>query len=469
MVTDVDSFLISRTIIKPEYFEDEFRKPVKYILEYSDQHRAMPPMSLVKAATGRQIETLLPEEVGALANWYPETIEGFARHKALEIAILDSVTLLEKGEGGEVERLVKEAQSISLMKDLGTSYFQDPLARLERMRDRTAYISTGWPSLDKKLGGGFTRGALNVWAGGSGSGKSLWLQNIALNWVFEGLNVVYFSLELSEDLVAARLDAMVTARSTTEVFRNIRDTANAINLRSKEKGSTGKKTGELIVKKMPEAGTTANDIRAFLKEYEIKTGIKPDAIIIDYLDLMTPNGRNVDPSNLFTKDKYTSEEMRALAGEYNCLCVTASQLNRSAVEADEFDQSHIAGGISKINTADNVFAIFANKNHRENGKYELQFLKTRSSSAVGGKITLAYCPSSMRITCMGDGIEATIKPMTADMARIDLKTKIEAEKATGAAKPGFEAAPPAPKLDPTRSAVMGLMAKINKAGKANES
>lgn len=466
MVSDVDAFLVSRTILKPDYFEDELRKPVKYILDYSDQHRAMPPMSLVKAATGYDIDKLLPEEVGALANWYPTTIEGFARHKALEMAILDSVSLLEQGNGGEVERLVKEAQSISLMKDLGTDYFLDPLARLERMKDRTAYISTGWPSLDKKLLGGFTKGALNVWAGGSGSGKSLWLQNIALNWVFMGLNVVYFTLELSEDLVSNRLDAMVSARSTTEVFRNIRDAASAISLRGK-KSDIGVKTGKLIVKKMSEAGTTANDLRAFLKEYEIKTGIRPDAIVVDYLDLMHPNGRNIDPTAAFTKDKYTSEEMRALAGEYDCLCATASQLNRSATEAEEFDHSHIAGGISKINTADNVFAIFANKSHRENGKYELQFLKTRSSSAVGGKITLGYCPVSMRITCIDEVAEAA-KPLSNEQLRATLaKPSGGTEVNVMGPSPAAPAEAPAAN-DPTKSAVLGLMAKIKASAKANE-
>jgi len=84
--------------------------------------------------------------------------------------------------------------------------------------------------------------------------------------------------------------------------------------------------------------------------------------------------------------------------EYNCLCATASQLNRQSVEAIEFDHSHIAGGVSKINTADNVFGIFTTAAMREKGIYQLQFLKTRSSSAVGSKIELAFCPTTLRIT-----------------------------------------------------------------------
>jgi hypothetical protein len=78
--------------------------------------------------------------------------------------------------------------------------------------------------------------------------------------------------------------------------------------------------------------------------------------------------------------------------------ITASQLNRSAVEEIEFDHSHIAGGISKINTADYVFGIFTSRSMRERGKYQIQCMKSRSSTGVGQKIDLEYNIDTMRIT-----------------------------------------------------------------------
>jgi hypothetical protein len=77
--------------------------------------------------------------------------------------------------------------------------------------------------------------------------------------------------------------------------------------------------------------------------------------------------------------------------------VTASQLNRAAVEEIEFDHSHIAGGISKINTADNVVGIFTINAMRERGRYQIQFMKTRSSSGVGSKVDLKFNPDTLRI------------------------------------------------------------------------
>jgi len=105
---------------------------------------------------------------------------------------------------------------------------------------------------------------------------------------------------------------------------------------------------------------------------------------------------------LFVKDKYVSEELRNLAKELGVLLVTASQLNRSAVEEIEFDHSHISGGISKINTADNVFGIFTSRQMRERGQYQIQLMKTRSSSGVGQKIDLSFNIETLRIFDDGD-------------------------------------------------------------------
>jgi replicative DNA helicase len=145
------------------------------------------------------------------------------------------------------------------------------------------------------------------------------------------------------------------------------------------------------------AQSTVNDIRAYIKELQIQNNLKADFLCVDYLDLLMPVSAKVSPNDLFVKDKYVSEELRNLAKELNILFVTASQLNRAAVEEIEFDHSHISGGISKINTADNVFGIFTSRAMRERGRYQLQLMKTRSSSGVGQKVELEFDIESLRI------------------------------------------------------------------------
>jgi replicative DNA helicase len=277
---------------------------------------------------------------------------------------------------------------------MGTDYFEDPRARLNKLKDGNGQISTGWPSIDKKLYGGFNRGELNIFCAGSGGGKSLFLANLGCNWALQGLNVLYLTFELAEGLVSMRLDSMMTGISTREVFKSIDEVELKVKM-------LGKKAGNLQVKYMP-SGKNCNDIRAYLKEYQVKKGCKPDVILIDYLDLMMPLSVKVSPSDLFVKDKYVSEEIRNLAMETQCITVTASQLNRSAVEEIEFDHSHISGGLSKIMTADNVIGIFTSRAMKERGRYQIQFMKTRSSSGVGQKVDLEFNVETLRITDLGE-------------------------------------------------------------------
>ena len=309
--------------------------------------------------------------------------------------------MLEKGDYDPVEKLIKDAVQISLTKDMGTDYFADPRFRIDKYFNSGGQVSTGWPQMDKILYGGFSRGELNIFAGGSGSGKSLVMMNIALGWLQAGLSGVYISLELSEELCALRTDAMLSGMSTKEIRRDIDQTELKVKLVSK-------KAGQYRIKALP-AQSNINDIRSYIKEVQVQTGLKVDFVMCDYLDLLMPVSAKVSPNDLFVKDKYVSEELRNLAKELNVLFVTASQLNRSAVEEIEFDHSHISGGISKINTADNVFGIFTSRAMRERGKYQIQCMKSRSSTGVGQKIDLDYNIETMRITDPGEEEQSNFK------------------------------------------------------------
>tara|TARA_E500000178_G_scaffold130926_1_gene130768 strand:- start:2644 stop:4077 length:1434 start_codon:yes stop_codon:yes gene_type:complete len=388
MLTDAETFVRCQSVFDHRSFDRRLQDQAQFINEYVIEHNAMPTFDMVNAATKGDLShpgDLMENHY----DWLLQDFETFSRHKALEAAILKSADLLEKGEYGSCEELVKQAVQIGLQKDLGTDYFADPKSRLEAIKDKNGQVSTGWASLDKRLFGGFNRGELNIFAGGSGSGKSLFLANMGVNWALAGLNVLYLTFELSENLVSMRLDSMTTDIPTRDIFKNIDDVQMKVKM-------IGKKSGAFQVKYMP-TGKNANDIRSYLKEYEIKTGKKIDVLLVDYLDLMHPIAAKISAENLFVKDKYVSEELRNLAMELNTIFVTASQLNRSSVEEIEFDHSHISGGISKINTADNLIGIFTSRAMRERGRYQIQLMKTRSSSGVGMKVDLEFDIDSLRI------------------------------------------------------------------------
>jgi archaellum biogenesis ATPase FlaH len=393
MLSDAETFVRCQSIYNHELFDRKLQNTAKFINDYVVEHNVLPTYEIVNAATKSDLKS--PGELKEEHyDWLMQDFETFIRHKGLEQAILKSADLLEKGEYGPVEDLVKQAVQIGLTKDMGTDYFADPRARLMRIKDKNGQMSTGWQTVDKRLFGGMNRGELNIFAGGSGAGKSLFLANLGVNWALQGMNVVYLTLELSEELVSMRIDSMVTDIPSRDIFKQIDEVEMKVKV-------IGKKSGTYQVKYMP-SGKTSNDIRSYLKEYEIKLGRKVDILLVDYLDLLMPQSRKISAENLFVKDKYVSEELRNLAMEKQCVLVTAAQLNRGAVEEVEYDHSHISGGLSKIQTADNVFGIFTSRAMRERGKYQIQLMKTRSSSGVGMKIDLDFDIDTLRITDPGE-------------------------------------------------------------------
>ena len=439
MLQDATSYVRVQNIYNPENFDRSLRAVAEFLKRHSEDHKTLPTYEQIKATTGVDLKPV-PELNEGHYEWFMNEFEQFTRRQELERAILKSADLLEKGDYDPVEKLIKDAVQISLTKDMGTDYFADPKARIDRYFNSGGQVSTGWPQLDRLLYGGFSRGELNIFAGGSGSGKSLVMMNIALSWLQAGLSGVYITLELSEELTSLRTDAMLTGTGTKDIRKDIDTTTMKVRLVSK-------KAGQYRVKALP-AQSTVNDIRSYLKEVQIQTGIRVDFVMVDYLDLVMPVSVKVNPNDQFIKDKYVAEELRNLAKELGVLLVTASQLNRSAVEEVEFDHSHIAGGISKINTADNVFGIFTSRQMRERGRYQIQCMKSRSSTGVGQKIDLEYNIETMRITDPGLDANDSGGPAKVSSIMSQIKSKVtesaeenKVERATGT--PAWEQAPKA--------------------------
>ena len=460
MLSEAQDYVRVQNIYNSENFDRSLREVAEFLKQHSEQYKTLPTFDQIKAAYGVELKPARDLTDGH-HEWFLKEFESFTKQKELERAILKAADMLEKGDYDPVEKLIKDAVQISLTKDLGTDFWLDPEGMLAKYFDNGGQVSTGWPQLDKLLYGGFSRGELNIFAGGSGSGKSLVMMNIALNWVQQNLHGVYVTLELSEELTGLRTVAMLTNMSTKDI-RKDKQTA-ALKTRM-----IGKKAGSYQVKALP-AQSNINDIRAFLKEYQIQTGRKVDFMMIDYLDLLMPVSAKVSPNDLFVKDKYVSEELRNLAKELGILMVTASQLNRGAVDEIEFDHSHISGGISKINTADNVFGIFTSRAMRERGRYQIQCMKSRSSTGVGNKIDLEYNIETMRITDPGeDAGHGT--PNSASSIMNQIKSKpADSENST---QPWLKARPkeespsesdPAPRAEVGGSKLKSMLAQI-KAG-----
>jgi len=383
-----DLMSLCSSILKASYFDPSLKKTVKFILEYFEKYKDVPKLQVVRAETGAVLE-----DIGHVSKtemkFVADEIESFCRNRAMTEAILMGPELLQKGDFGKILSVLKDATTVGLQKDLGINYFEDPETRLKRSLIDEPKISTGIPELDDAIGGGIGRQELLLFAANSGGGKSMTMLNVGKNLLAQGYNGIYVSLEMAESLVSKRLDSMITRIAQENLLKEMSKAAAVIE-------NNANKMGKFRIKRMPENRTNINTIRSYLQQLEQSTGFVPDFIIVDYIDIMGTT-MNVSYENLFVKDKYVTEEVRSLGFDFNCMMISASQLNRTAIEADKLNHAHIQGGLSKIQTSDYVVAIKQDDLMRSTGEIILEILKSRNSRGVGKRMLLEWDPVSLTI------------------------------------------------------------------------
>ena len=391
LLNDASLFVKANSILKASYFDITLKKAVTFTQKYYDEYKGLPTVTQISAETG--VILLDISAAPAETKYAEKEIERFCRDKAIEEAVYAAVDLLQEQNLSEIERLIREAVTVSIQRNLGLNYFEDPEARLNAIALKSPKTPTGITKLDDALDGGLYRQGLFIFAAPSGVGKSITMSNVARNFCKQGLNGVYFSLELSQEMVGMRFDSIFTEIGQGAILSDI----GAVTSKLKQENGVG----SLWIKRLPESVTTANQLRAYLKEYELVTGVVPDFIVVDYLDLMASNNSAISVENQFIKDKYVSEELRAIAGDLDLIMITASQLNRGAQEIetiDELTQGKIAGGISKINSCDATIAIIQSPQMKVRNEMVIKLLKSISSGGVGRYFTVHFDPISLRIT-----------------------------------------------------------------------
>lgn len=400
LISSRDVFSRCVSIIKSEYFAAEHRAAVTFLKEYFEKYNAIPEPELIKAEA--KISLKIKDITKDKFNYTCDTIEQFCQNSAMQQAILNSSTELMKSDTnmGKIYEAVKAALSVSLPKDLGMEFFSNPEERLKSFIDITAPYPTGLSCIDKHLDLGLRRSQLTLFSANSGVGKSIMLANIGANYAKQGLNVLYISLELPESMIYLRLAAMSTNTSIKEWKENISEIAYKIeNIKSEGAGS-------YILKRLP-VGSSANDIRAYLKLYELEYNRTPDVLIVDYLDIMKPNEGTKNLS-ISEQDKSKAEQLNEILVELDAIGLSASQQNRDAINNNTPDQGVIAGGLTKVNAVDNYISIFMNPEMRLMGQMSIFFLKTRSADGVGKTETLFFDSKTLKITDSENSKTSTI-------------------------------------------------------------
>jgi DnaB-like helicase C terminal domain len=400
-------------IVKPEYFDPEVRPLIKFINSYYTNYNAVPKIDYINAEFELELK---PRKLDSSEVQFTcDTIQDFCKQGALFKAIVDSAEDVTSGKVenyGKVLERVQKALAVAIQTELGINVYENIEKRLETYMQTDIYEPTGINGIDDPLGGGLARKQVTMLSANSGGGKSIMMSNIGANYSRRGFHVLQLALELTEQMIDLRNISILTGVSTSDWKSNIAEIAGTLKAH-KEAGA-----GSFIIKRIPN-GSSANDIRSYLKLYETEYGYLPDVLIVDYLDLMSPNGGTKDKS-VFEQDKDKTEQLAQVAYDYNLICLTASQQNRDGLKTSTPDQSIIAGGISKINTVDNYISIYMNPEMRLRGEMFIYFLKTRSSSAVGSMSQLAFNPDNLIIS---DTKTATVSVINAIKNRANKKNE----------------------------------------------
>ena len=317
---------------------------------------------------------LLDESSIDNSQYYLDRAEEFAREQSLKEAILESVDFIKKKQFSKVEEVIKSALSVSRNVDLGVDYFVGIGDRWAKLKDSKLVpkYKTPFNAINSSLEGGLCGKELAMVVAPPGVGKSLFLANQAVTSVIDGHDVLYISLEMSEDRVAQRLDSIFTRIKQKELPNRVVEVESRIGEIAK-----ATKLGRLRIKEFPTKRASVTQIRAFINQLQSHEDFHPSVVIIDYLELMSSDTNAPEYQN----QERQAQELRGLAIELNCLVWTATQTNREGKRVKIITDAELADSYGKTRVCDLVFSVNQTEEEFDEGLARLYIIKSRNGKA----------------------------------------------------------------------------------------
>lgn len=358
----------------------ENQKIVQSFLKFKSEYDTFPTVKELQLYIKEQlVYEKLKENVAISMDEYNDdyimdNIEEFFKGKLIWQDITDAVDLLKENKLEEISEIndrMRESISFSFDTTVGLDYAEDGERLYESLHNKDKVIPSGIKSVDKLIEGGFHEKSLTLFMAETNMGKSLIKCGLATNALLQNKNVLYVTLEMSEEKIAERITANIM-----DVELDHLKTLSKENFLKKHKSVMDGIDNNLVVKEYPTKGANVNRLRNLLKELKMKKGFIPDVIFVDYIGIMMPNAIKKE-GNSNTEMKTISEELRGLAVEIGCPIVSAVQTNRGGFGSAEIDLTDIADSIGTTATADVIFAVTQTEEMRTAGIYTFILLKNR--------------------------------------------------------------------------------------------
>jgi replicative DNA helicase len=375
LIADVRLLDTLREVIHPKFFESEANKwIVEEIMEYYDDFKRTPSLDVFKVEISKMEDAGMQKRIVEqlkLAftqlgdndlDYVKKEFSNFCINQNLKEAIVQSVDLLKAGSYDRIKDLVDKAMKVGVDTDLGLDYVLDFEERSEDLNRTT--VPTSWDCINGLMDGGLGPGELGVIVAPSGVGKTWVLCALGAAAVKAGMNVVHYSLELSEHYVGQRYDTVFTQIPSGDLKNRKEDVLQKIK----------KLKGRLLIKYFPPKGISARNIESHIEKMTA-AGNKPDLVIIDYADLLLSTTNKSEST--YGEQGGVYIELRGMGGMLGIPVWTASQTNRSAIDSEVIEADKVADSYAKVMNADFIMSISRKSKDKLNNTARFHVMKNR--------------------------------------------------------------------------------------------
>jgi archaellum biogenesis ATPase FlaH len=310
-------------------------------------------------------------------NWLLDQTEKFVQEKALYNGMIESLSIIEGRDKNRtpdaIPSILSEALAVSFEQNIGHDYFADAEARFDFYQSTEAGIKFDIDLLNKITGGvGLRNKTLTCVAAGTGAGKSLFMCHVAANALRQGNDVLYITLEMSDNRIGERMDANLM----NTPINQLKDLDRESYL-SRLARVAAKTTGRMVIKEFPTSSAHAGHFRAVIEDLRIKQKFKPKLIVIDYLNICASQRLKAANVNSYTLIKSIAEEIRALAVEYDVPILTGTQVNRGGINNSDLEMTDTSESMGLVHALDLYLALMRTDELDELNQLMIKQLKNR--------------------------------------------------------------------------------------------
>jgi len=372
------------------YFEDKSEKLIfKAIIKHYEKYNILPTKTELKHFIDNEenlTEDMHTDAMGYLKslnqndepdfNWLVDTTENFCQEKAIYNAIMESISIIDgsdtKRTKHAIQDILKDALSVSFDQHVGHDYFEEAQKRYEYYSMEEEKLPFSLDIFNKITNGGIPNKTLNVILATTNAGKSLMMVDFAANYLLQGKNVLYITLEMAEERIAERIDANLfnTPVNQVEKMENEKFLRKIDNIKSKTHG-------QLIVKEFPTSSAHVGHFRNLVQELKLKKNFTPDVICVDYINIMASSRVKMSQTNSYFYIKAIAEELRGLAVELDVPIWSATQSNRSGHSDTDVDLTNTSESFGLPATVDFMFALIRTEELDNLGQVMIKQLKSR--------------------------------------------------------------------------------------------